>query len=157
MYVLPLLIEKLNQLLSARGMITDIVLRSDRSLLEDEEMREVMMTFAGSDEEEQPVATVHLFELGDEQSCEVEVEIAYPNALEAAQIQALWEQARSRVAECSLSEKRRYVEPGKLVETRVQVDYHFVLQAPQSAAEEAELTETLERFALDLAELVKLG
>ncbi|MGZ0050232.1 hypothetical protein [Brevibacillus gelatini] len=155
--MLQLLVEKLNQLLSARGMITDIVLRSDRSLLEDEEMREVMISFASTLAEEQPVATIHLFLLDDEQSCEIEVEIQYPYDLQAEQIQALWAQARSRVAECSLSEKRRYIEPGKLAETSVQVDYHFVVQMPQSAEEEADLDATLERFAVDLGELVKLG
>lgn len=155
--MLQLLVEKLNQLLSARGMITDIVLRSDRSLLEDEEVREVMISFASTLEEGQPVATIHLFLLDDEQSCEIEVEIQYPFDLQAEQIQALWAQARSRVAECSLSEKRRYIEPGKLAETSVQVDYHFVVQMPQSAEEEADLDATLERFAVDLGELVKLG
>ncbi|GEB34396.1 hypothetical protein [Brevibacillus parabrevis] len=155
--MLQLLVEKLNQLLSTRGMITDVVLRSDRSLLEDEEMREVMITFASSFEEEQPTATIHLFLLEDEQSCEVEVEIQYPGKLQEKQVQDLWEQARGRVAECSVTEKRRYTEPGKLVEASVQVDYHFVVQTPERAEQEAALNETLERFAADLGELVKLG
>ena len=147
--MLQLLVEKLNQLLSTRGMITDVVLRSDRSLLEDEEMREVMITFASSFEEEQPTATIHLFLL--------EVEIQYPGKLQEKQVQDLWEQARGRVAECSVTEKRRYTEPGKLVEASVQVDYHFVVQMPERAEQEDALNETLERFASDLGELVKLG
>lgn len=95
--------------------------------------------------------------LEDEQSCEVEVEIQYPGKLQEKQVQDLWEQARGRVAECSVTEKRRYTEPGKLVEASVQVDYHFVVQTPERAEQETALNETLERFAADLGELVKLG
>lgn len=154
--MLQFMVEKLNQHLSAHGVISDIVLRSDHSLMEETEGQEVIVTFSEAEDEKRPTATIHLF-MVDEESCEVEVEIDFPYSLEGEQAQALWSQARSVVAECSLMEKRRYIEPGKQAQSSLQVDYHFLVHMPQTEAEELSVEETLARFSKDLGTLVRLG
>ncbi|MDC0760114.1 MULTISPECIES: hypothetical protein [Brevibacillus] len=155
--MLQFMLEKLNQQLHTHGMISDIVLRSDHSLLEEAEGQEVLITFSEAEDEKQPTATIHLFSLAEEDSCEIEVEIDYPYSLQDEEIQQLWTQAKSLVAECSLTEKRRFVEPGTQAEAKVVLDYHFVVQMPRTEAEEIAFTETIARFSADLGMLVKLG
>lgn len=155
--MLQFMVEKLNQQLNAHGMISDIVLRSDHSLVEEAEGQEVILTFSEAEDEKRPKASIHLFLLEEEESCEVEVEIDYPYSLHDEEIQQLWAQAKGLVAECSLTEKRRFVEPGKQAETNILLDYHFVVQMPHTEAEEEAFVETIERFSADLGALVKLG
>ncbi|TKI54482.1 hypothetical protein E8L90_02945 [Brevibacillus antibioticus] len=155
--MLQFMVEKLNQQLPMHGMISDIVLRSDHSLLEEAEGQEVLITFSEAEDEKQPTATIHLFTLAEEDSCEIEVEINYPSRLQDEEIQGLWTQAKSLVAECALTEKRRFVEAGKQAEVNVVLDYHFVVQMPRTEAEEMAFTETIARFSADLGMLVKLG
>ncbi|MBY0088051.1 hypothetical protein HP567_022790 [Brevibacillus sp. M2.1A] len=155
--MLQFMVEKLNQQLHLHGMISDIVLRSDHSLLEESEGQEVLITFSEAENEKQPTATIHLFPLAEEDSCEIEVEIVYPYSLQDEEIQKLWTQAKSLVAECSLTEKRRFVESGMQAEANVVLDYHFIVQMPQTEAEDMAFTETIARFSGDLGMLVKLG
>jgi hypothetical protein len=155
--VLQLMVEELNEHLSGHGMITDVILRSDQSLVEEEEQREVIISFAASEEEGAAVASIHLFLPADEESCEVEVEVEYSGGREQAQISHLWAQARGIVPEVSLTEKSRYLEPGKKVESTLLLDYHFVIARPITEEEAGHFTSTLERFASDLGKLVRLG
>lgn len=154
--VLQYLMEQFQEQLSRHGMIHDILLRSEQSLVEDEESREVTISFSKSEEEGEPAASIHLFLLPDEESCEVEVEIAYPGVSDAEQASRLWKQAREIVREASLTEKRRYLEPGKLGEATILLDYHFLLDQPATEEDAEELRQTMERFAADLGKLVRL-
>jgi len=158
--VLQYLVEQLNEHLSLHGTIMDVTLRSDQSLVEEEEIREVILSFAEAEAEGKPQATIHLFELGDGNSCEVEVEVEYGACGEAEQTErtdSFWEQARALVPEISLTEKRRYVEPGLSAQAALMLDYHFVVAQPQTEAEQQRLTHALERFAADLGKLVRLS
>jgi len=155
--VLQFMLEKLGEHLSAHGMITDIVLRSDRSLVAEEELQEVIISFAASEEEQVPVASIHLFSLPDQASCEVEVEVSYPGVLGSDQSEQLWERARVMIPEISLTEKRRYLEPGKMAEAVMILDYHFVVEQPIAEDEELQLENVLERFSSDLGKLVSFS
>jgi len=158
--VLQFMLEKLGEHLSAHGMITDIVLRSDRSLVAEEELQEVIISFAASEEEHVSVASIHLFSLPDQASCEVEVEVLYPGVLgsnQNDQSEQLWERARVMIPEISLTEKRRYLEPGKMAEAVMILDYHFVVEQPITEDEELQLENVLERFSSDLGKLVSFS
>ena len=152
--MLQFMVEKLGEQLAAHGMITDIVLRSDRSLVAEEELQEVIISFAASEEEHVPVASIHLFSLPDQASCEVEVEVSYPGVLGSDQSEQLWERARVMIPEISLTEKRRYLEPGKMAEAVMILDYHFVVEQPIAEDEELQLENVLKRFSSDLGKLV---
>lgn len=153
--MLQYLVEQLNEYLSRNGVITDVVLRSEQSLVEEEETQEVTISFVESEMEGKPQASIHLFLLGDD-GCEVEVEIAYPAIHQQEQAHAVWEQIRRTVPEAALTEKRRYLEPGSQVESTFQADYHFTVDRPANEKEEEELTLTLNRFAADLGALLRL-
>lgn len=155
--MLQFMVEKLGEHFSAHGMITDIVLRSDRSLVAEEELQEVIISFAASEEEHVPVASIHLFSLPDQASCEVEVEVSYPGVLGSDQSEQLWERARVMIPEISLTEKRRYLEPGKMAEAVIMLDYHFVVEQPITEDEELQLENVLERFSSDLGKLVSFS
>jgi hypothetical protein len=151
-------IEALDQHLSRHGVITDVVLRTGRSLLEEEDTREVTIFFAaGEAESNQPVAAVHLFLLGEGTTCELEVEIELVQALtDRQEASRLWAEAQTIVSEISLTEKRRYLPPDRLAESSVMFNYHFLLDWPQTEAEESAFHQTLERFAADLGRLIRL-
>jgi hypothetical protein len=151
-------IEALDQHLSRHGVITDVVLRTERSLLEEEDSREVTIFFAaGEAEPDKPAAAVHLFLLGDGTTCELEVELELVRELSDRQeLSRLWAEAQTIVSEISLTEKRRYLRPDRVAESSVALNYHFLLDWPQTEAEEAAFHETLERFAADLARLIRL-
>lgn len=155
--MLQYITEQLNEYLMAHGVITDVVLRSERSLIEDEETREITLDFMEQEEEGYPIATIHLFLLPDEQSCEVEVEITCTAAFSDAELHRIWSSAKEIVAEIALTEKRRYVEDGKRVEAAIILDYHFIVGMPESEAAESEWIDTLQRFATDLGKLVRLA
>lgn len=155
--MLQFMVEKLNEHLSSHGMITDIILRSDHSLLAEEELQEVILSFSASEEEGVPTASVHLFVLQDQESCEVEVEVTYPAKLDKEQAERLWERARAMIPNISFSEKRRYLAPGELAESVIVLDYHFVVAQPATVDEEAQFVQTLEQFSADLGKLVSLG
>ena len=155
--MLQFMVEKLGEHLSAHGMITDIVLRSDRSLVAEEELQEIIISFAASEEEHVPVASIHLFSLPDQANCEVEVEVSYPGVLGSDQSEQLWERARVMIPEISLTEKRRYLEPGKMAEAVMILDYHFVVEQPITEDEELQLENVLERFSSDLGKLVSFS
>ncbi|QRG66053.1 hypothetical protein [Brevibacillus choshinensis] len=154
--MLQFMVEQLNEQLSQHGTLIDVILRSDQSLVEEEEIREIILTFAGAEEEGKPVATIHLFELAEENSCEVEVEVEYAGARTAAHVSQLWEHARMLIPEISLTEKRRYIEPDKPAQEVQVLDYHFVVQEPGTKEEAEAFADTLERFAADLGKLVRL-
>jgi len=156
--MLQYLTEQLNGLLSEQGVITDIVLRSERSLLEDTEIREIMLTFMEEETEGKPAATIHLFLMPDEESCEVEVEMEWSGSLSDEVKFHIWEQAKCIVPEISLSEKKRFLEREQLAEQSIVLDYHFLVQMPASGSEEAvqEWNDLLDRFAKDLGKLVRL-
>ncbi|MGG1659361.1 hypothetical protein [Brevibacillus sp. NRS-1366] len=155
--MLQFMVEKLSDQLSVHGVITDIVLRSDHSLLAEEELQEVIISFAASEEENVPMASIHLFLMQEQGSCEVEVEVAYPGNLEEAQVVRQWERARTMIPEISLTEKRRYLEPEKMAEASFLLDYHFVVEQPVTDDEEAQFAKTMEQFAKDLGKLVNIG
>ncbi|GED72189.1 hypothetical protein BRE01_58910 [Brevibacillus reuszeri] len=154
--MLQLMVERLGEHLAAHGMITDILLRSDRSLVADEESQEVILSFSIAEDENVPEASVHLFSLQDEGSCEVEVEVTFPGEWSNEQSSRLWEQAKAMIPEISLTEKRRYLEPGKIAEAAMMLDYHFVVEQPAAEDEEKQFETLLEKFSADLGVLVRL-
>lgn len=156
--MLEWLIERLEEHLLQHGVIVNIVLRTERSLFEEEGTREVTLYFAASDDQpDKPVVAIHLFPLDEEGMSEVEVEIEYTeHADQQGDGRRLWEQAKDIVANISWTQKQRYLAPGQLAESRVILDYHFLLDAPHTEAEEQQLKLTIERFAADLGQLVRL-
>lgn len=155
--MLQYITEQINESLSGHGLITDVVLRSERSLIEDEETREIALTFMEREAEGYPTATIHLFLLPDENSCEVEVEIESSLVPTDVELHRVWNQAREVVAEIALTEKRRYLEAGQQAEAAIILDYHFIVEMPQTEEEEAELSDRLRRFSADLGKLVRLA
>ncbi|KQL43851.1 hypothetical protein AN963_20480 [Brevibacillus choshinensis] len=155
--MLQFMVEQLNEQLSLHGTIVDVILRSDQSLVEEEEIREVILTFTEAEDEGKPVATIHLFELAEENSCEVEVEVEYPGAQSAELTSHLWEQAKRLVPEISLTEKRRFLEPKKPAQETRTLDFHFVVEQPLTEEELQQFTSTLERFSADLGKLVRMA
>lgn len=155
--MLDVVVEQLESHLRQHGVIPDALLRSERSLYDDGESREIELVFALADDGNQPVATIHLFPLEDSGLVELEVEITY-DQLQGQQRAAdrLWHAASAIVREVSYTEKRRYLAPGELAEHQLVLDYHFHLYVPQSPAEAQTLDETLSRFAADLAALLRL-
>lgn len=148
-------IEAMDEHLSQYGVITNVVLRTERSLLEEAETNEIEMYFAATAEETSgPLAVIHLFPLGEEGVCEIEVEISFTAGAEEAA--AIWQQAKKVVEEISLTEKRRYISPERLVESQVVLDYHFIVSLPASVEEEERFHQTWARFAKDLGQLVSL-
>ncbi|WP_255433668.1 hypothetical protein [Brevibacillus sp. LEMMJ03] len=157
MFVLQRMMEALDQALSGHGVIRDVILRTEHSLLEDEETREITVyVTATAEEAEQPLATVHLFPLPDGAACEVEAEIAYPGAGEAEAAALLWERARAIVPEVSLTEKRRCLKPGVPAERGVTLDFHFVVEGPETNEANVRCRQALDRFAADLGRLLRL-
>jgi hypothetical protein len=155
--MLSYLTEQLNEYLSGQGVVTNVILRSEHSLIEEEEIREVEIHFMVREEEGKPAATIHLFLLPDEASCEVEVEIAHAaEALSTESAERLWEKARAVIPGISLTEKKRYLEPGKCVESTIVLDYHFLVEMPSSEEETGELANVLQRFASDLANVLSV-
>lgn len=155
--MLSYLTEQINEYLSVHGVVVDVILRSEHSLVEEEEMREVEICFVEREEEGKPTATVHLVLLPNDSGCEVEVEVAYAGeTLPPEAAERLWQQAREVVPEVSLTEKKRYLEPGKCVEASLVLDYHFVVEMPATEEEMAELSGLLQQFSADLGKLVRL-
>ncbi|EST53020.1 hypothetical protein T458_19110 [Brevibacillus panacihumi W25] len=156
--MLQYLTEQLNGLLSEQGIITDIVLRSERSLVEETETREITLTFMEEETEGKPVATIHLFLMPDEESCEVEVEIEWSGALSDEAKLHIWEQAKVVVPEIALHEKKRFLEQEYAVEQSIVLDYHFLVEMPATESEEAiqEWNGLLDRFSQDLGKLIRL-
>ncbi|WP_139491262.1 hypothetical protein [Brevibacillus dissolubilis] len=155
--MMDVLVSKLDEKLSQHGMITSLLAKTETDVFHGEEHHEVEMYFAESEEAwDKPVATIHLFPLEDT-ACEVEVEIEYPQEEGRYEdAQALWAKARELVAEASLTEKRRYIEVGELVEASIVLDYHFVVQIPRTEEEDQQTDEMLSKFAADLGQLVRL-
>lgn len=155
--MLQIMVEQLNEQLSLHGTIVDVILRSDQSLVEEEETREVILTFTEVEEEGKAVATIHLFEWAEETCCEIEVEVEYSGSPSAEQTSQLWEEAKRLVPEISLTEKRRFLAPDKPAqETRI-LDFHFVVEQPLTEEEVQQFSSTLKRFAADLGKLVRLA
>jgi hypothetical protein len=156
--MLQYLTEQMNELLSEQGVITDVVLHSKRSLIEDEETREISLTFMEQEKEgKSTTATIHLFLLPDDSSCEVEVEIECAITPAEEEMIRVWRQAKEVIPEISLTEKKRYLEVGKQADTSMMLDYHFIVEMPESEEAEEELHATLQRFATDLGKLIRLA
>ncbi|CAM5785534.1 MULTISPECIES: hypothetical protein [Brevibacillus] len=149
--MLQRLIELWDQNMPENGMIHDVILRSEHSLLEDEETKEVKLIIAPA-EGEQPAASVFLYELEPGKSCEVEIELEYPGLDLSEQGERLWEQAREIVAEVSLSEKKRFLAPGQLAEATFILDYHFVVECSDEEGTE----KIIKQAASDLGKLLGL-
>ncbi|WP_400164800.1 hypothetical protein ACAF76_005940 [Brevibacillus sp. TJ4] len=156
--MLSYLTEQLNESLSHHGVVTDVILRSEHSLVEEEETREVEIRFMEREEEGKPEAKIYLSLLPDQESCEVEAEIAYASEGVSDDAAArLWEKARAVIPEISLTEKKRYLEPGKCVESSIVLDTHFIVQMPANEEEAGALDQLLERFSADLGEILRIG
>jgi len=150
------LYEQLDSLLSPHGIITNVLLKSERSLLEEEEQLQMELYFAAGEEEDLPLATIHLFPI-DEEACEIEVEISFDlRTQQMRETSLLWQQAQSIVEEISLTEKKRYLSAEQIAEHLLILDYHFVVTMPQNEQEATAFVETLARFATDLGKLVRL-
>jgi hypothetical protein len=153
--MLSYLTEQLTAFLSRHGVVVDVTLRSEHSLVEEEERQEVEIRFAEREEEGLPVAAVHLVMLPQESGCEVEAEIAFAaETVNADAAERLWKQAREIVPDISLTEKKRYREPGKCVEANLLLDFHFEVE--REAAGSVALEESLQRFSANLGKLVRL-
>lgn len=159
--MLQFLVEQLNEHLASHGTIVDVLLRSDQSLVEEQEIREVILTFAEEEQSEEqsgkPLATIHLFELEEAESCEVEVEVEFTGERTAEGTRVMWEQARALIPKISLTEKKRYLEPGQSVQTAYILDYHFILESPKTEAEASQFARVLKQFSSDLGKLVRLS
>ncbi|WP_134686442.1 hypothetical protein [Brevibacillus migulae] len=150
------LYEQLDALLSQHGIMTNVLLKSERSLLEEEEQLQMELYFAASDDEDLPLATIHLFPI-DEETCEIEVEISFDQQTRQLREAAmLWQQAQSIVAEISMTEKKRYLSAEQIAEHLLILDYHFVVTMPQNEQDRSAFVDTLARFATDLGKLVRL-
>jgi hypothetical protein len=154
--MLQYLTEQMNELLSRHGVITDVVLHSERSLIEDEETREISLTFMEQEADGNSTATIHLFLLPEENSCEVEVEIECAISPAQEEIIRVWRLAKEVIPEIALTEKRRYLEVGQQADANIGLDYHFIVEMPDSEEAEMELHTMLQRFAADLGRLVRL-
>ncbi|MEJ8546784.1 hypothetical protein [Brevibacillus borstelensis] len=150
--MLQRLIELWDQNMPENAVINDVILRSEHSLLEDEETREVTLIVASA-EGEQPAASVFLCELAPGKSCEVEIELEYRNIGLLEEGTRLWERAREVVAEVSLSEKKRFLAPDRLAESSIILDYHFVLDFSDQEGTE----KIIEQAAKDLGKLLQLS
>lgn len=150
--------EALDEHLSQHGIITNVILRTERSLFDETETNQIEFYFGLNDEDStKPFATIHLFPLGQAGTCEIEVEINYPDLNDETNGPAMiWEKAKKVVEEISLAEKRRYTSPERLVESHFLLDYHFIVSLPQTTEEEEMFHQTWDRFAKDLAQLVSL-
>jgi len=159
--VLQFLVEQLNEHLASHGTIVDVLLRSDQSLVEEQEIREVILTFAEEEQSEEqsgkPLATIHLFELEEAESCEVEVEVEFTTERTAEETRVMWEQARALIPKISLTEKKRFLEPGQPAQTAYILDYHFILESPKTEAEASQFARVLKQFSSDLGKLVRLS
>jgi len=156
--MLEVLLQRLDECLSRHGVITNVVLRTERSLFDEEEgNREVALFFSAyaTEEADNPVATVHLFPLDEQNICEVEVEIEFVR-MEPTDVPQLWKKVQERAAEISLTEKKRYLAPDRMAEYHVILDYHFIVELPQTQEEEEQFQHMLEQFAADLGQLVRL-
>lgn len=155
--MLQFMVEQLNEHLSSHGTIVDVLLRSDQSLVEEQEIREVILTFAEEEQSGKPLATIHLFELEEAESCEVEVEVEFTGERTAEGTRVMWEQAKALIPKLSLTEKKRYLEPGQSAQTAYILDYHFVLKSPKTEAEASQFARVLKQFSSDLGKLVRLS
>ncbi len=154
--MIDVFLQHLDEHLSRHGVITDVLLRTEQSLADEEGSREVVLFFAASETElDKPVATIHLFPLDERGTCELEVEIEFAQKDES-DFKPLWLAAQALVAEISLTEKKRYLAPGQIAESSVVLDYHFLLDLPETDEEEISFRQTLERFAEDLGKLIRL-
>ncbi|USG67289.1 hypothetical protein NDK47_08445 [Brevibacillus ruminantium] len=155
--MLQRLIELWDKNIAENAVVSDVILRSEQSLLEDEETREVtlIITPLGAD---QPVASVFLYEVEAGQTYEVEIEVEYADAQVNDSILGLWEKARKLVAEISLQEKKRFIAEGQLVESSVVLDYHFLLKSRDQQEETLqEWEQIVNRAASDLKKILQLS
>ncbi|QQE75645.1 hypothetical protein KDJ56_06785 [Brevibacillus composti] len=153
--MLQTMIQLWDQHIADHAAVSDVILRSEHSLLEDEETREVKLIIAPVGAE-QPVASVFLFEIEAGRTYEVEIELEYAEASLTDEMLSRWERAKEIVAEISLQEKKRFLAPGQLAESSIVLDYHFMLDIDggEEAGREAEII--IKQAASDLSRLLLL-
>ncbi len=155
--MLEVLLNKLEEHLSAQGVITNVILRTERSLLDDTETHEVELFFALDEETDGPVAAIHIFPLSDDGLYEVEVELereaAAAHHFDAA---VFWEEARKVVPDVSLTERKRYITSDQQPLVSAALDFHFVLPLPKAREEDAVFDGALAKLARDVRQLLQI-
>ncbi|MGO0062209.1 hypothetical protein ACTID9_19605 [Brevibacillus fluminis] len=155
--MLEQLIGHLEQQLSEHGDIVEVIMRTEQSLIAEEETHEVELLFAENEEAVQagkPTATIHVFPL-EKGLYEVEVEVTYDCQKEKRDPQKLLAAGQQIVAEMTLVEKTRYLEPGKAVEKLAVLAFHFIVEMP-SDEEQAHYQKLLGKWAADTGKLLLL-
>lgn len=155
--MLEQLIEQLEQQLSLHGEIVEVIMRTEQSLLAEEETHEVEVLFAENEEaaqERKPMAAIHVFPL-EKGLYEVEVEVTYDCLQTQVDPQQLLARAQQVVAEITLTEKRRFLEPGKLGELVAVLAFHFVLEMTNKQKEPQNQT-LVAQWAKDTGRLLHL-
>jgi len=156
--LLNVFVELFDKHLSQAGVITNLLLKSEHSVFEDDEKQEVELYFAAKGEGwDEPIAVIHFYPLPDEQLCEIEMEVEFKQE-EGKYLEAdvLWKQAQSIVEDISFTEKRRFITPNRLVEVAFVMDFHLIVAVPQSEEETTALDQQIAQIAQKLGALVRL-
>ncbi|MBO8164982.1 MAG: hypothetical protein H0Z34_14905 [Brevibacillus sp.] len=155
------LTKQLEAHLSHAGIVTNLLVRTEQSLYSGEVNREIELYVAETEAAwDMPLATVFLYPFEDQAAVEIAAEIQYPQAGDddgKELLAALFERAQLLGVEAAVTEKRRFLAAEHLVDAHLLLDFHFVVEAPRTASEQAELDERLSLFALQLGTLLRFS
>lgn len=155
--MLDQLIEQLEQQLSQHGEIIEVIMRTEQSLLAEQVSHEVELLFAENEDAIQdgkPTAVIHVFPL-EKGLYEVEVEVTYDCLQTGMESERLLAAAQQVIAEITLTEKRRFLEPGSQVERLAILSFHFVLELAMEQ-DEGQYQALLGQWAKDTGKLIRL-
>ncbi|WP_232698213.1 hypothetical protein [Brevibacillus daliensis] len=125
------LVSKIDEVLTPVGIITDVILRTDRSILEGEESHEIEIGLIQDETIGQTTfATIHLYPLEETNQCEVEVEVTYPVGNRS--MTSFMSLVEEIVPVSAVTEKiRRLTGKPEAMETYWIVDFNFIVNADQ--------------------------
>ncbi|MCR8940012.1 hypothetical protein O0555_22270 [Brevibacillus laterosporus] len=153
--MLDILVAKVDEELSAYGVTTEVLLKTERSILEGEEYHEVEMRFMEDETREgAPVAVIHLFPLEEANMCEIEVEVTYP--VEGRDTNALWQAAQAIVPEIAITSKKRMLTPDQDSQVEWIADFHFMLPL-HPMDEKVEWETVITNMAAHIGKLVRIS
>lgn len=156
--MLDRLIEQLEHHLSEEGVILDVLMRTEQSLLAAEETHELELLFATSEEaveQGKPAAAIHVFPL-QQGVYELEGEVTYLGAAGMEwNPQRLLEAGQQIIPEMTLTVEQRFLSPGVCSEQRAILAYHFVLEVPVDEDDER-YHAMLASWAKDMGRLLRL-
>ncbi|AUM66490.1 hypothetical protein C0R09_19255 [Brevibacillus laterosporus] len=152
--MLDILVAKVDEELSAYGVTTEVLLKTERSILEGEEYHEVEMRFMEDEAREgTPVAVIHLFPLEEAKMCEIEVEVTY--LVDGRDTNALWQAATAIVPEIAFTSKKRMLSPEQDSQMEWVADFHFMLPL-NPTDEQDEWKPVLTNMAAHVGKLVRI-